>query len=318
MKRRALLVLLLSQVVVLLAQEDDTARRSRRNETTERPDESYVGRIWPSEKKSWLDDSSRYEITQWTSTGQNNHPYFTIESFIDDDTALIFSDRTGRRQLYRLNLVNGEITQMTKAPHLRSMDHLPGHNMLWYPEGYVLTSLHNGTLESNEVFDFASVPYTVGSFSVTCDGKWFVFSSNQKVATAEDCGYGPFVLYKLNLQDKRITPITHITGFNIGHVQANPVDPALILYCWQWEALGRKKLVGDTPIRIWWVNIDGTDGGPLAQEFGLHRVHEAWTPDGRYVTFTGDYRFGLHKGREIVGIQSLDGQIGRASCRARV
>lgn len=307
MKSVALLMLLL-QVVNLLAQEDDSAGGSLRKEKTERPGESYIGRVWPSEKKSWMDDSSGYEITQWTSLGQNSHPYFTVESFIDDDTALIFSDRTGKKQLYRLNLINGEMTQMTKATRLRSMDHLPRHNMLWYLDGSVLKSLDTRTLEAKEVYDFAKFPYTVGSFSVTCDARWFVFSSNQKVATAEDGGYGPFVLYKLSLQDKSIAPITPMTGFNIGHVQANPVDPSLILYCWQWEALGRKKLVGDTPIRIWWVNIDGTDGGPLSQEFGLHRVHEAWTPDGRFVTFTGDYRFGLHKGKEIVGIQSIDGR----------
>lgn len=305
--------LIVSLVILLVlnlnAQENDGGSRSKKIISVDK--ESFVGRVVKSEKKTWIDESSKYEITQWTSNGESTHPYFTNESFIDDDTALIFSERTGKKQLYKLNLISGEMIQMTNAEHFRNMDFLIKKKMLWYLDGKVLNSLDVQTYESKEVYNFENWPYTIGSFTVTCDAKYFVFSSNQKQQTPDDCGYGPYVIYRLNLEDKTIIPLTHITGFNIGHLQANPVDPSLILYCWQWEALGRSKLVGDTPIRIWWVNIDGTDGGPFQQAFGLHRTHESWTPDGKYVTYSGDFRFGPQKGREVLGFQSIDGSVNK-------
>lgn len=275
----------------------------------------FVGKTIPSEKKTWFDKTTGFEITQWTTTGVNNHPYFTTESFVDEETVLIFSWRTGKKQLYRLNLLNGELTQMTDANKMRDIEHLPKYNSVWYLDGKILCSLNTKTLESREVYDFSAFQYSVGSFTVTCDARNFVFSSNHgpiypdvEVIPENFCGYGPFAIHKLNLENKTIDQITIGTGFNIGHLQANPSDPKLILYCWQWEALGRSKLVGETPIRIWWVNIDGTDGGPFAQEFGLHATHECWTRDGSKVTYTGDFRFGTQKGREIIGIASIDGK----------
>ncbi|MBK8946334.1 MAG: PD40 domain-containing protein [Ignavibacteriae bacterium] len=277
--------------------EDDTA--------------SFVGKKISPEFNSWKDENSGYEITQWTSNGSSSHPYFTINSFIDEENVLIFSKRSGKKQLYKLNLTSGVMIQITNLNRLRNIEHLPDLKTVWLFDEKNLISLNTETLETNEIFNFEDFPYSVGSFTVTCDGKWFVFSSNRKEQKDGDCEYGPYEIYKLNLIDKSISPIIHITGFNIGHLQANPVDPNLILYCWQWEALGRQKLVGDTPIRMWWINIDGTDGGPLKQAFGLHATHEAWSPDGKFVTYSGDFRFGLQKGREILGFQSFDGTVNK-------
>ncbi|MBP1683641.1 MAG: hypothetical protein H6Q27_1208, partial [Ignavibacteriaceae bacterium] len=203
---------MLLSVVVIIAQEEESPRSSRKIQAVD--SESNVGRIVPSERKTWIDETSKYEITQWTSKGESTHPYFTNESFIDDDAALIFSERTGKKQLYKLNLVNGEMIQMTNAEHFRSMDFLIKKKMLWYLDGKVLMSLDVQTLESEEIYNFEKWPYTIGSFTVTCDAKFFVFSSNQKQQAPDDCGYGPYVFYRLYLSDKSIIPLTHITGFN--------------------------------------------------------------------------------------------------------
>ncbi len=269
----------------------------------------FVGKIIPSERKTWIDDSTGSEITQWTSIGSNNHPYFTVESFIDDQTAIIISKRTGKRQLYKLNLENGEMIQMTLASNYRIMDHLPQYNTIWYLDGKLLVALNTSTLMSDVIYDFSSFPYRIGSFSVTCDAKWFVFAVNKKEQTPDNLGYGPFAIYKLNLDDKKITQISLDYGFNIGHVQANPVDPSLILFCWQWEKFGRPLLVGHSPIRSWWMKIDGTDGGPFVQEFGTQRTHETWTADGKAIAFVSKYRMGEKLGRHFLGLQSIDGKI---------
>jgi oligogalacturonide lyase len=271
---------------------------------------SGVGTVIPGEMKRWIDDTTKFEITQWTANGQSNHPYFTVDSFINDSTAIIFSDRTGLRQLYRLQLSSGAMTQMTEAKKLWSqIDHLPKFKTLWYMDGKILRSLNTTTLQSTTVYDFSDFPYTLSSISVSCDAKWFIFSTEKKDSLSGKCGYGPYAIYKLDLNEKKIIQITHELGLNISHVQANPVDPNLVLYCWQWEKFDEERLVGHAPIRTWWVNIQGTDGGPFLQEFGTQRTHEAWTPDGKNITFVSKYRWGAKKGKHFMGIQSIDGSV---------
>lgn len=59
----------------------------------------FVGKEIPSEKKTWIDDTTGYEITQWTSISTSHHPYFTVDSFIDDKTAIIFEKSRERATL---------------------------------------------------------------------------------------------------------------------------------------------------------------------------------------------------------------------------
>lgn len=271
--------------------------------------EGFVGRVVPSEKRTWIDDSTGHEITQWTTTGMNWHPYFTTESFIDDSTAIIISRRTGKEQLYRLDLRSGSMTQMTVAADYRNMDHRPAFATIWYLDGTTLRSLNTTTLSSTTIYDFKNSPFSIGSFSVTCDARWLVFSVNKKRSTEGDCQYGPFAIFKLDLQHPALTQITPDYGFNIGHVQTNPVNPALVLYCWQWEKFDRPRLVGHAPIRIWWVNIDGNAGGPIAQEYGTQRTHETWSADGKTIAYVSKYRWGSNLGRHFLGIQSIDGKV---------
>lgn len=300
------LVLIIILMISLNCQVVTITKNERSGVTNRIENENYKGRKFKSEKYSWIDDTTGYEITQWTSSGNNYHPYFTVNSFISENEVLMFSDRTGSKQLFRLDLKTGDMLQMTELDGLKNIEHLPAHKKVWLLAQNVLYELNTSTLELNSIYDFSG-KYEIISFTVTCDAKWFVFSTNNSIGRKNDGGYGPFTIFKLNLDDKSLLPITPDLGFNISHLQANPTDPNIILYCWQWDSPGRPRLVGESPLRIWWVNIQGTNGGPLNQAFGLHRTHESWTPDGKFVTYSGDFRFGPEKGREILGIQSIDG-----------
>ena len=64
-----------------------------------------VGKIWQSEKKTWIDPEFGYEITQWTNHDSLSwHVYFNIESFMDENNAIIFSRRSGKTNLYKLGI----------------------------------------------------------------------------------------------------------------------------------------------------------------------------------------------------------------------
>lgn len=74
----------------------------------------YVGKVFPSEKTTWVDEEYSHEITKWTSDKYRSWPlYFNVESFIDDNNVIIYSNRSGAVNLFRLNFIDGTMTQMT-------------------------------------------------------------------------------------------------------------------------------------------------------------------------------------------------------------
>jgi len=264
---------------------------------------------WKSEHRTWIDDSTGYEITQWTSTSRNWHLYFNVESFIDDTHAFIMSDRTGKTNLFILDVTNGALTQATDEDSVRSsIWHLPALKRLWYINGGTLKELNTQTLRSRAVHEFGAVEPE--SFAVTCDGAFAVFSANKHPGFTSNHSTGPYALFRVDLTTKEVRQISPDFGFILSHVQTNPTDPRLVSYCWQHRYReGSSGVVGNAPVRIWWNTIDGTDGGPVGpQEFGLHRTHEAWTPDGKRMTYSARYVFGPRKGEQFLGSTTIDGK----------
>lgn len=270
---------------------------------------SGVGKQFSVEKKSWIDDSTKCEITQWTTTGKNWHLYFNIESFIDNENVIIFSDRTGKTNLFRMNLTDGIMTQMTDETDLKQgVWHNPVQKTLWYFNNDTLKALNTTTFKHTVLSAFGKLKPE--SFAVTFDGKWMVYSLNKNPGFTEKNSTGPFALFKMNLLTKEIIQISPDYGFSISHVQTNPVDSNLISFCWQHQYReGGEGIVGNTPIRIWWNNLEGTAGGPVVpQELGLHRTHEFWFPNGKYIGFSARYLYGPNKGKQFVGYTSIDGK----------
>ena len=169
--KNLLVLLILLSVPVLVGSKTDSP--------------GFVGKIWPSEKKI-VENKLGYEVTQWTTNSRNWHLYFNVESFIDDSSAVMYSDRTGETNLFRLNLYNGQMTQMTNESHIKSeVWHLSGYKTIWYFNGDTLKALNTLTLQSKPVYVFTG--YIPISFSVTCDAKYFVFSTNKNPGYTDKC-----------------------------------------------------------------------------------------------------------------------------------
>lgn len=268
-----------------------------------------IGRVWPAESKTWVDDSTGYKITQWTTNCNNWHLYFNIESFIDCNNAIIYSDRSGSVNLFRLNLKTGSMFQMTdEKEEIHGLWHLPKYKTIWFLCGRHLKALNTESLKTDTVYTFRTL--IPESFAVTNDAKYLIFAANKHPGYSDKNSTGPYGLFKMELIPKKILQISPDLGFKIGHVQTNPADPEVVSFCWQHQYRdGGEGIVGNAPIRIWWNNLEGTNGGPVGpQEFGIHRTHEFWFPDGKKMGFSARYLFGPNKGRQYIGTTTLDGK----------
>jgi oligogalacturonide lyase len=80
-------------------------------------------------------------------------------------------------------------------------------------------------------------------------------------------GAGPSGLRSMNLKTGEVKMICNV-GFQIGHVQTNPVQPKEIIFCWETG--------GKAPQRTWFVNADGSGLRPLYPEASYDWItHEA-------------------------------------------
>ncbi len=270
---------------------------------------SVIGKTYPSERKVIDNTEFGYEVTQWTQTGNNNHLYFNIEPFIDADHCLFYSDRSGETNLFTLSLLDGTITQMTDEKEMyQSVWHWPHLQTVWFVAKNELKAVNTKTLEVRSVYGFEKG--RPASFAVTCDGKYCVFTGNKNPGFSANHSTGPCALFRLDLETKEVKQISPDLGVFLGHVLANPVDPKVIMYVWK-PVMGEDEpgIVGDIPAKLWWNNIDGTDGGQIGtQTFGLHITHPCWTADGKNLTYSARYFFGPNKGKQFLGIISPDGK----------
>jgi oligogalacturonide lyase len=274
-----------------------------------RAQHTLVGKIYPAEKTIVENPGLGFEVTQWTQTGSSNHLYFNIESFIDNDHFMFYSDRSGKTNLFRMDMKSGTSTQMTDEEAMtQTAWSLPALHSLWFLTKTELKVLNTATLETRLVMALDSL--RPESFAVTCDGKYFVFAANKNPGFSANHSTGPYALFRLDLAAKTICQISPDRGFKMSHVQTSPVDPTMVTYCWQHAYVpGSPGIVGGTPNRIWWNTIDGTDGGPVGnQEFGLHRTHEFWFPDGKLMGYSARYQYGPKKGEQFIGIITPDGK----------
>ena len=222
---------------------------------------SDVGKVWPSEKKTWIDPEFGYEITQWTNHDSLSwHVYFNIESFIDENHAIIFSQRSGSTNLYKLNLESGDMIQMTDEEGISGrIWHWPQHQTVWYANGARIKALNTQTYNTQDIYELEARPR---GLTVTCDGKWVVVVMDvSKISGENDLvePLGPFIIYKINIQTKEMIQISPDYGFVIGHLQASPTDPNLISYCWQhlYREGNYPGIRGKTPIIVQ-TNLSGS------------------------------------------------------------
>jgi len=247
------------------------------------------GDSFTSEAKKVTDDRALKPTLQLTDNGAHNrHLYLYAPTFADGGDTLIFvSGRGGVQNFYRMDLADFTSTQITDSKGIFAGGswYLEKTRRIYYWEKTAVKSVDIDTLEEATLYDEG---YQGGYLSVSCDGRFVSFGARcEDVPGFDEDFAGHFALMVVAADGSGAHPALAVP-FRVSHVQFSPVDPRLILFCWEgsWQSV---------PQRMWTSDIDGTEAGPLGfQNPNELRGHEFFTASGARVGYHGS-RFHLRK-----------------------
>lgn len=261
-----------------------------------------IGRTWPSEIREFRDAKTGRIIRQLTSAGNNVHLYFTENSFDAGGAEIYFlSDRASgvdcapdeypHYNLFRMDLVNGEIVQLTDEPPQSADSHAgpvgsvtktPDSRIVVYRSGTRIKKLDTETGAVTVLYEETGA-YTLGAPSIACNRRYVAFCRNEDVQVPDGPDYAGFKDRFYLVKDGRIT-LAYLDGsgsfdvfkdtHQVGHFQFCPDDPALASYCHE----GPWNLVTQ---RMWLLDLVAREVRPCFRQQEQDSIgHEFWTRDG--------------------------------------
>ncbi len=220
------------------------------------------------------------EIWQLTSHDSISEAfYFYARSFTSDDKYAIFrSKRTGSWEVFRCDLTDGEIKQLTYEGVDNACIHPDGINM-GYIAGWKYYKMNVHTMEKKMILDFTDKLPSPPGFrpTITNDGKYTLV-----VIREENLN----ILYRVNLESGEILKVLELNDGSFSHQLINPVDPNIITYCPlpdNQNDMGIPKL--ERP-RTRIIRLDrGTNEPYLITPEGFRATHDSWSPLGNRFFF---------------------------------
>jgi len=271
--------------------------------------------VYPDERVTYEDPQTGRTVTQLTSAANNAKAYFTAPHFVDNGQTLVFcSDRTGTWEIFKMDLLDGKIVQLTEDADLTGFNSrisLCCHPMK--PLAYVMGGANERLLvvdvERGGSEEMARVPENCFGdlIVISADGSYIASSyiedfynrPNQLMSRRPGEIYGGAAEYRFRkprsvvyTMDTANGDVDAIWGDNeyLDHVQIPQKDPSRIIFC---------HGCGNTPQRMWIVDredLPGKQPQPLVSEHPtLEAVgHEFACADGwigyQYATYEGGYR----------------------------
>src|SRR5215207_179630 len=180
-----------------------------------------MGKKWPSEIRTFVDEQTGRKITRLTANGNNVHMYFTENSFTQGKNEIIFqSDRASDRDraphedpdysIFRMSLDTGEITQLSddvvRSPH--AVTKTPEGGLISYSAGNCVKVLNTETGKTTKLYEergryqFASVP------SIAPNRQYVAFCRNEETDSPihyHGANYSGFKERFYAIKDWRIT-----------------------------------------------------------------------------------------------------------------
>ena len=270
-----------------------------------------VGHTYPPEWREYLDPMTGRRVRQLTdSSAEDYHLYFYNPSVTPDGKYLVFfSERTGVSNLFRLELKNGLITQLTDA-RLTRAEYWPfttavqgvgsclaaianrGQEVFFF-EGTDLFAVEIESLKPRHVLRLPA-DRRPSMLQANASGETLVFATwnedlfmerSQRAYAGEKFPDEQF----FQGTTSTIMRVEAVTGqaeevlckekFWINHVHVHPQNRDLILFCHEYSAL---------PDRMWLLDVASHKCEPIpGQGADEWYEHEFWSADGGRICFHG-------------------------------
>ncbi len=271
------------------------------------------GETFSAEKTEFADEETGHRVIQLTSSPSHDHHfYFTTTSFHPDGEHLFFSSaRTGKFNIFSMDLKSGQMRQITECEKLSSLAPCLDSRgrEVYYWDGPNLKASDIETLEERHLY---TVPqgFRGGLLSIPDDGSRLVFAAmpvlELKTQTEKIYSGMQEMFERCDRTDIVVVPtdgspswVAYQENCWVSHVNVCPKDPDLILYCHE----GSGTMVRQ---RMWLVRSDGSQRRPLRPQEPENALgHEYWHKDGETIGYHGS----LKEGRTdpIFGLIKKDG-----------
>lgn len=270
-------------------------------------------RHYNSELFKYTDKDTGAEVTRLTGYRCNsNHLYFTNNCFYDNATKIVFeSDRGNALNFYSLDLITGEIDQLTdlKQPaypnefplHEAFVDSVKGNCCFFYDNILYRLSLKDGSLTPIYHIPEGFFHHIV---SISPDGE-YVYTSIIRYPLDRSDGDLPLIkvlrsnpvsrLLRIPINGGPETVILEEQSF-IAHVNISPTDPDMLTFCHE----GPWSLVDN---RLWSIDLKNhiiRKLHPCEKDEVIG--HEYWYADGHRIGYHG-----IKNNRSIIGVMNGDG-----------
>lgn len=257
-----------------------------------------------TERSTYLDSASGVEVVQLTQhRGHSHHFYFTNPGWYAGGRKLLFaSDRCDRPNLYGVDLLNGEIEQLTDlapVPLPRELEFVracknPVRDEVVFWHDRQLLCLDIATKTTRVMLDI-DPRWCVSMTNCSADGRHVYFGSwedqSHKFPVDLLRGYVGFRETWAEMPLSRIERVEIATGkhevvfeerYWIGHVNTSPTNPHLLTFCHEgpWNEVDQ---------RIWGLDTrTGTARRIRPCAAGENVGHEYWLADGKRIGYHGN------------------------------
>ena len=266
-----------------------------------------------SEKKTCQDTTSGVKVTQLTDyKGHSHHFYFTNPGWYDEGQKLLFSsDRNNRTNLFGVNIITGEIEQLTDlepVPLPRELEFLrasknPLADEVYFWHDLTLMAVDLSSKTTRILFEL-DPHWCISMTNCTADGKYVLFGSwldlSDKIPTDLLRGYlGFYETWEARPQSQIVrvavdgssAEVLFKEDYWIGHVNTSPTQSNVLTYCHEgpWDKVDHRIWGMDTNSgKVW--KIRPTEAGEIVG-------HEYWFNDGIHIGYHGH----ISQGKPILG-----------------
>ena len=268
------------------------------------------GRIYQDKQFRYTDAYSGREVIQLSNyLGHTNHFYFTDPCWFNDSKSFFFmSDRQNKSDLFRYDLEDGKITQLTDfdTPGRSRGCWSEANQRLYFWRDRQIVSLDPETYEEEIIYTAPDDMEPEARANPTADGKYVISRLQEVVPQAKAAISFAYSRFRELFHKKPLTQVIRVevaTGHMeiihedkcyLTHINTSHTLPDIMTFCHEgpWDLVEQ---------RIWGLNIETGDTWKIRpQDDGLELAvgHEYWFADGETIGYHGFPR--TDKNREHV------------------